>query len=131
MSDIGELLKDAKTPEARRLILSNDAHSNRGAFESTNHCVVLDIEERFGLRVGDRVRYTNHDEKVATGYISHFFMRLFGISQPLCRYPHVWFVITKDGAAIDYNKGITPVIISEDGSGYFTHCGDGLPEKLE
>lgn len=125
MADLAQMLREAPCFEDRKHILHDDISSKKESFQEENKGLVLDIEEHLGLKVGDKVKYTNNQGQERTGYLSHFFMRMFTI------YGDVYFMASTDGPTLDTDKGILPVIFDSQGIGYSFHHGKALPQRLD
>jgi|GEM_PF-5031426 len=125
MTDLAQMLREASSSEYRRHILHEDISGKKEVFQEANHGIVLDIEERFGLSIGDKVQYTNRYNQERIGYVSHFFMKMFTISGEL------FFMMAKDGPTLDVDQGIRPIMFDSEGTGYSTHHGEGLPKRLD
>ena len=118
MLDFAQLLEAAQTVEDKARILKYEISRRKNDVEKLNGGLVLNIEEYGGLRIGDKVRYTNALGQSSVGYLSHFFQRTQDLAQTGGR------PFKRD------EQKIIPVIVPVGSSGYSTHNGQGLPERL-
>jgi len=130
MTDLAQMLREAPSFEYRRNLLHEDISQKKEVFQHNNRGLVLDIEEHFGIKVGDKVRYVHHSGQERTGYLSHFFMKVFAVSEPIIS-DGPYFMMGQDGPTLNIDEGIRPVMFDSEGKGYSMHHGKGQPQRVE
>ena len=131
MLELAQALQEARTVEGRARILKDELSGREGNIGRRNGGLVLEIDEHKGLRVGDGVRYVDALGNPADGYLSHFFSRLQDTSASQLATLCASHLATAEKRPYgNREQPIIPVIVPVSGSGYSTHRGHGLPQKL-